>query len=62
MLWHSTANKQQRLVIKAIDNPTANLFVKFALFIQAVEDEAQAMKDALDNDGILPDFNFISIP
>ena len=51
--------KQRRLVTKAIDNPTANNFVTYATFIQACEDEAQAMKDALPT---LPSFNFISIP
>jgi len=54
--------KQNRLITKAIDDPTSNLWLKFANFIVAIEAEAQAMKDALDNDGILPDFNFISIP
>jgi len=54
--------KQRRLVTKAIDNPTANLFVKYATFISDCEAEAQAMKDALDNDGTLPSFNFVSVP
>ena len=51
--------KQRRLVTKAIDNPTANTFVKYANFISDCETEAQAMKDALP---ILPSFNFTSIP
>ena len=54
--------KQRRLVTKAIDNPTANLFVKYATFISSCEAEAQAMKDNLTDNGVLPDFNFISEP
>ena len=54
--------KQRRLITKAINDPTSNLFVKYATFISNCEAEAQAMKDDLDNNGTLPSFNFISIP